>query len=276
MNMLKLQRLCKHFGEVRAVDQVDLDIESGQMIGIIGRSGAGKSTLLRLINRLIDPTSGQIEFNGIDIGQLKRRALLQWRTRCAMIFQQFNLVNRLDVLTNVLVGRLGYHRTIPTLLKLFSKTEKAMAIQALDQLDMATTALQRADTLSGGQQQRVAIARALVQEPKLMLADEPIASLDPHNATLVMEGLKRINKEMGITIICNLHHLATARSYCERIVGMRAGRIVFCGPSHALTTDHALEVYGTEGDGDELKQALGEGPVQRDDAPASRAAVAFA
>jgi phosphonate transport system ATP-binding protein len=274
--MLKLQRLCKHFGEVKAVDQVDLDIKSGQMIGIIGRSGAGKSTLLRLINRLIDPTSGQIEFDGIDIGKLKRRALLQWRTRCAMIFQQFNLVNRLDVLTNVLVGRLGYHRTIPTLLKLFSKTEKAMAIQALDQLDMATTALQRADTLSGGQQQRVAIARALVQEPKLMLADEPIASLDPHNATLVMEGLKRINKDMGITIICNLHHLATARSYCERIVGMRAGRIVFCGPSHALTTEQALEVYGTEGDSEELKQALGEGPVQSDDVPASRAAVAFA
>ena len=276
MNMLKLQRLCKHFGEVKAVDQVDLDIESGQMIGIIGRSGAGKSTLLRLINRLIDPTSGQIEFDGLDIGQLKRRALLQWRTRCAMIFQQFNLVDRLDVLTNVLVGRLGYHRTIPTMLKLFSKTEKALAIQALDQLDMATTALQRADTLSGGQQQRVAIARALVQEPKLMLADEPIASLDPHNATLVMEGLKRINKDMGITIICNLHHLATARSYCGRIVGMRAGRIVFSGPSHALTTEQALEVYGTEGDSEELKQALGEGPVQKDDVPASRAAAAFA
>jgi len=219
--MLKLQCLCKHFGKVKAVDRVTLTIESGQMIGIIGRSGAGKSTLLRLINRLIDPTSGKIEFNGVDIGKLKRRALLQWRMQCAMIFQQFNLVNRLDVLTNVLVGRLGYHRTIPTLFKHFSQSEKAMAIQALDQLDMAAAALQRADTLSGGQQQRVAIARALVQEPKLMLADEPIASLDPHNAVLVMEGLKRINTEVGITVLCNLHHLATARSYCERIIGMR-------------------------------------------------------
>ncbi|MFO7738540.1 MAG: phosphonate ABC transporter ATP-binding protein [Desulfatiglandaceae bacterium] len=274
--MLKLQCLCKHFGKVKAVDRVTLAIESGQMIGIIGRSGAGKSTLLRLINRLIDPTSGKIEFNGVDIGKLKRRALLQWRMQCAMIFQQFNLVNRLDVLTNVLVGRLGYHRTIPTLFKHFSQSEKAMAIQALDQLDMAAAALQRADTLSGGQQQRVAIARALVQEPKLMLADEPIASLDPHNAVLVMEGLKRINTEVGITVLCNLHHLATARSYCERIIGMRAGRIVFFGPSYELTTEKALEVYGTEGDGDELKQALGEGPLQKDDAPVPQAAVAFA
>ncbi|MGD8716747.1 MAG: phosphonate ABC transporter ATP-binding protein [Desulfobacterales bacterium] len=274
--MLTLQRLCKHFGKVKAVDQVNLTIESGQMVGIIGRSGAGKSTLLRLVNRLIDPTSGRIEFDGVDIGSLKRRPLLHWRTRCAMIFQQFNLVNRLDVLTNVLVGRLGYHRTIPTLLKLFSKSEKAMAIQALDRLDMAATALQRADTLSGGQQQRVAIARALVQEPKLMLADEPIASLDPHNATLVMEALKRINKEVGITVISNLHHLATARSYCERIIGMHAGRIVFDGPPSELTTEKALEVYGTEGDSDELKQALGEGPVGKDDTPAPQAAVASA
>jgi phosphonate transport system ATP-binding protein len=264
--MLRIDSLCKHFGEVKAVDQVSLTIGQGQMIGIIGRSGAGKSTLLRLINRLIDPTSGRIEFDGINISELKGQELLRWRARCGMIFQQFNLVNRLDVLSNVLVGRLGYHRTIPTLFKLFSKLEKAMAIEALDRLDMANTALQRAETLSGGQQQRVAIARALVQEPKLMLADEPIASLDPHNATKVMEALKLINQEVGITVISNLHHLVTARSYCERIIGMRSGRIVFDGPSAELTTEKALEVYGTEGDSEELKQALGEGPVQNGDA----------
>jgi phosphonate transport system ATP-binding protein len=274
--MLKLQRLCKNFGTVKAVDEVNLTIAPGQMVGVIGRSGAGKSTLLRLINRLIDPTSGRIAFDGIDIGGLKRRALLQWRTRCAMIFQQFNLVDRLDVLTNVLVGRLGYHRTVPTLFKLFSRSEKAMAIQALDRLDMAATALQRADTLSGGQQQRVAIARALVQEPKLILADEPIASLDPHNATRVMEALKLINRDVGITVICNLHHLATARSYCERILGMRSGRIVFNGTASELTTEKALEVYGTEGDSEELIRALGEGPVDEEDAPVSRAMVASA
>jgi phosphonate transport system ATP-binding protein len=274
--MLRLHHLCKHFGKVKAVNNVSLVIKSGEMVGIIGRSGAGKSTLLRLINRLIDPTSGRIEFNGTDICTLKGKALLQWRTRCAMIFQQFNLVHRLDVLSNVLVGRLGYHRTLPTLFKIFSKSEKAMAILALDRLDMAATALQRADTLSGGQQQRVAIARALVQEPKLMLADEPIASLDPHNATKVMEALKLINKQVGITVICNLHHLATARSYCERILGMHAGRIVFDGPPAELTTEKALEVYGTEGDSEELKQALGEGPVKADEPELPRAAVVHA
>ena len=256
--MLKLEKLCKHFGSVKAVDKVHLSIESGQMVGIIGRSGAGKSTLLRLINRLIDPSAGRIQYNGADISNLKNRGLLQWRVRCAMIFQQFNLVHRLDVLTNVLVGRLGYHRTLPTLFKLFSKNEKAMAIEALEMLDMTATALQRADTLSGGQQQRVAIARALVQEPEIMLADEPIASLDPHNATKVMDALRSINRDMGITVICNLHHLNTARSYCDRIIGMHAGRVVFDGAAPELTTERAIEVYGTETDSEELKQALGE------------------
>jgi phosphonate transport system ATP-binding protein len=134
--MLHLKQLCKHFNSVKAFDQVGLIIEPGEMVGVIGRSGAGKSTLLRLINWLIDPTSGRIEFGGTEIGDLKGRDLLKWRSRCAMIFQQFSLVNRLDVLTNVLVGRLGYHRTLPTLFKVFSKSEKAMAIRALDMLDM--------------------------------------------------------------------------------------------------------------------------------------------
>ena len=272
--MLSLKQLCKHFGSVKAVDKVGLEIAPGEMVGIIGRSGAGKSTLLRLVNRLIDPTSGKIEFEGSDIVALKGRDLLKWRSRCAMIFQQFNLVNRLDVLTNVLVGRLGYHRTLPTLFKVFAKSEKAMAIRALDMLDMAPTALQRADTLSGGQQQRVAIARALVQEPKLMLADEPIASLDPHNATKVMEALKRINQDLGITVSSNLHHLATARSYCDRIVGMRSGRIIFNGAPPELTTEKVLEIYGTDGDSEELTQALAEGPVNADAVKIARSAIA--
>lgn len=260
--MLRLNQLCKHYGKVKAVDRVSIDIAPGEMVGVIGRSGAGKSTLLRLINRLIDPSAGRIEFDGADIGALKGKDLLKWRSRCAMIFQQFNLVNRLDVLTNVLVGRLGYHRTLPTLFKVFSMAEKAMAIRALHMLDMAPTALQRADTLSGGQQQRVAIARALVQEPKLLLADEPIASLDPHNATKVMEALKRINQDVGISVICNLHHLATARSYCDRIVGMRAGRVVFNGAPSELITEKILEIYGTDKDSEELKKALAEGPMR--------------
>ncbi len=254
--MLQLKNISKEFGSTRAVDSVDLTIEPGEMIGIIGRSGAGKSTLLRLINRLIDPSRGKVGFNGSDISKVKGRDLRQWRSRCAMIFQQFNLVNRLDVLTNVLIGRLAYRRTLPTLVKRFTRSEKAMAIRALERLDMAPYALQRADTLSGGQQQRVAIAKALVQEPEVVLADEPIASLDPHNAAKVMCALKAINDEDQITVICNLHHLNTARSYCRRIIGMAYGRIVFDGPPEALTTAEVQKVYGTDGEDEEIRRAL--------------------
>jgi phosphonate transport system ATP-binding protein len=244
--MLRLGQLTKQFGDVWAVNDVSIEIPPGQMVGVIGSSGAGKSTLLRLINRLIEPSSGRMEFNGEDVGTLTGKALLHWRTRCAMIFQQFNLVDRLDVLTNVLVGRLGRHGTVSSLFKMFSKTEKAMAIQALDGLEMAQTALQRADTLSGGQQQRVAIARALMQEPELMLADEPIASLDPRNAETVMDALKGINSRYGITVICNLHHLETARKYCDRIIGMRFGCLVFDGAPSELTDAATKELYGAK------------------------------
>jgi len=163
--MLELQGLTRRFGAVTAVDQVTLSIPAGQMLGIIGRSGAGKSTLLRLINRLVEPTEGRILFEGMEVTALSGRRLRDWRTRCAMIFQQFNLVQRLDVLTNVLVGRLNHRGTLSSLFKLFTAEERAMAIRTLDRFDLADAALQRADTLSGGQQQRVAIARALLHEP---------------------------------------------------------------------------------------------------------------
>lgn len=156
--------------------------------------------LLRLISRLVDPMAGELVYKGTSITALSGRDLRQWRVRCAMIFHQFNLVNRLDVITNVLIGRVGYRSTLSTLVKRFSPAERAMAIHALHRLDMDAQALQRAETLSGGQQQRVAIARALMQEPELLLADEPIASLDPHNATRVMDALRRINPEDGITV----------------------------------------------------------------------------
>src|SRR5215510_7772893 len=214
------------------------------MVGIIGHLGAGKSTVLRLINRVIEPTHGTIHYEDLPIGALKGRQLRLWRARCAMIFQQFNLVNRLDVLTNVLIGRLSHHWTLPTLMKCFSAAERALAICALERLDLIPQALQRADTLSGGQQQRVAIARALVQQPQLILADEPIASLDPHNATRVMIALHAINREDGITIICNLHALDMARSYCDRIIGMAHGKLVFDGPPATLTAAVAQQIYG--------------------------------
>jgi phosphonate transport system ATP-binding protein len=254
--MLYLDGVTKKYGAVRAVDSVNLSIESGEMVGVIGRSGAGKSTLLRLINRLVDPSGGRIVFGGSEIGWVKGRDLRRWRSRCAMIFQQFNLVNRLDVLTNVLIGRLAYRSTVSTLFKYFNRTEKAMAIRALQRLDMAPHALQRADTLSGGQQQRVAIAKALVQEPEVVLADEPIASLDPHNAAKVMCALKAINEEDGITVICNLHHLNTAKTYCRRIIGMAHGRIVFDGPPEALSMAAIRKVYGTDGESEDVQRAL--------------------
>jgi phosphonate transport system ATP-binding protein len=245
--MLVVRDLGKRFGATTALRSVSFEVPAGQMVGVIGRSGAGKSTLLRILNRLTDPSSGSIRWAGSDVGALRGRALRRWRTRCAMVFQQFNLVPRLDVITNVLMGRIGYHGTLPSMFKLFSEAERAMAIAALDRFDCATLALQRAETLSGGQQQRVAIARALVQEPDLVLADEPIASLDPRSAVMVMDALRTINREDGITVLCNLHTLATAREYCDRIVGIAAGEVVFDGAPAALTPSVVAHIYGTGG-----------------------------
>lgn len=256
---LELLDISKHFNPVIAVDRVNLRIPAGQMVGIIGRSGAGKSTLLRIINRLSDPSSGRIQFGSTVVTSLKGRHLREWRSKCAMIFQQFNLVGRLDVMTNVLVGRVGYRSTIPTLLKRFTMDEKIQAVAALEKLDMVDQALQRADTLSGGQQQRVAIARSLVQNPNLILADEPISSLDPHNAGKVMEALKRINMESGITVLCNLHHLETACRYCDRLIGMAVGKIVFDGTPHSLTDQAISQIYGTTDD-DERQAAVAPPP----------------
>lgn len=199
-----------------------------------------------MINRLADPTSGTIRFDGRDVTALRGRSLHEWRATCAMVFQQFNLVGRLDVITNVLTGRLYHHGFIASMLQYFTPAERALAIRALDRLGMAHTALQQADTLSGGQMQRVAIARALVQQPRIMLADEPIASLDPMNAKIVMDALRSINRQDGITVLCNLHTLDTARSYCDRILGLKNGRLVFDGTPAQLTHGIAREIYGAE------------------------------
>ena len=222
-----------------------------QMVGIIGRSGAGKSTLLRVLNRLADATSGEVCFEGEDILSFKGARKREWQSNCAMIFQQFNLVPRLDVLTNVLLGRLNKHRTIPSLFKLFSAKERLDALMALDRLGISAIALQRVETLSGGQQQRVAIARALVQKPQIILADEPIASLDPLNAKIVMESLRDIHDTDGLTVICNLHTLDTARQFCDRVIGMSDGQIVFDGKANDLTTEVAKSIYGASEDFEE-------------------------
>ena len=176
------------------------------------------------------------------------KALRDWRTACAMIFQQFNLIPRLDVLTNVLVGRLNHRGTFASLLGRFTAAERAMALAALDRFDLLETALVRAGQISGGQQQRVAICRALLQQPQLLLADEPIASLDPRNAQVVMDALRRINREDGLTVLCNLHHLDTARHYCDRIIAMQDGRFMFDGTPAELTAEKVREVYGVTED----------------------------
>jgi len=244
--MLAFEGVSRRFGAKAAVDNVNLAIPDGAFIGIIGPSGAGKSTLLRMTNRLIDPSEGRIVFDNADVTRLSGQALRDWRANCAMIFQQFNLIGRLDVLTNVLMGRLNKIALLRGLLRVWSADDKVIAMSALEQFDIANLAAQRADRLSGGQQQRVAIARALVQEPKLILADEPIASLDPRNTKIVMDALLRINKHFGITVICNLHSLDVARGYCDRLVGMAHGRVVFNDVPAALTEHVARELYGLE------------------------------
>ncbi|TCN31310.1 phosphonate ABC transporter ATP-binding protein [Sinorhizobium americanum] len=244
--MFQLRNVTRQFGKKRAVDSVTFDIPQGQMVGVIGRSGAGKSTLLRMINRLVDPTSGTIEFGGDEVSSLRGSALRNWQRDCAMIFQQFNLVPRLDVLTNVLLGRLNHRSTVSSILNLFTREERIMAIGALERLGIEQTALQPAGTLSGGQQQRVAIARALMQQPKVLLADEPIASLDPLNAKIVMDALRDINERDGIIVVTNLHTLDTARNYCERIIGMAQGRVVFDGQPKDLTAAAVAEIYGAD------------------------------
>lgn len=254
--MLEIAGLRKEFGANVALDEVSLRIEQGEMVGIIGRSGAGKSTLLRCINRLTDPSRGAIHHDGRDVGALKGAALRRWRRQCAMIFQQFNLVPRLDVLTNILVGRVNFQPTLRSVLKLFSREERALAVLTLERVEMASCILQRADTLSGGQQQRVAIARALLQEPTIVLADEPIASLDPRNARRVMEILRSVNRQDGLTVMCNLHTLDAARQYCDRIVGMDAGQVVFDGPPDALSQDTIRKIYGIGGEDGEFDESV--------------------
>ena len=246
--MLKLDNVTKVFGNSTAVDRASFEVSSPMMIGVIGASGAGKSTLLRMLNRLEDVTDGSIAYEGQEISQLSGKDMRLWQSNCAMIFQQFNLVPRMDVVSNVLHGTLNRHSAFSTFFNLYPTEDIHIAIEILNRLGVAEHASKRAEALSGGQQQRVAIARALMQNPKLILADEPIASLDPMNAQIVMETLRRIHEEDGRTVIANLHTLDTARRYCDRVIGMRQGRIVFDGTPEQLTTGIAREIYGAGAD----------------------------
>ncbi len=245
--MLELRGVVRRFDKAIAVDHVSLAVADGEMVAVLGRSGAGKSTLLNMINRLIDPSEGEILYGGRDIAKLRGRALLDWRRESAMIFQRFNLVGRLSVLTNVLTGRLAHAPRLPKLFGLFSDRERDIALDALAALGMDSYALKRADQLSGGQQQRVAIARALVQEPRIILADEPVASLDPVNSQAVMDALRQINRERGITVLCNLHSVPLARAYCDRAIALAAGQVVYDGPVSGLDDATLAHIYGHHG-----------------------------
>ncbi|WP_176086179.1 phosphonate ABC transporter ATP-binding protein [Martelella sp. HB161492] len=267
-----IRNVTRRFGAKTAVSNVNIVIPQGQMVGVIGRSGAGKSTLLRMINRLIDPSEGEILFGDHDVSRLKGKPLRDWQRDCAMIFQQFNLVPRLDVLTNVLLGRLNHRSTMLSLMNAFTREERIMAIAALERLGIEQTALQKAGTLSGGQQQRVAIARALMQDPKMVLADEPIASLDPLNAKVVMDALRDINEREGITVITNLHTLDTARTYCERIIGMSQGRVVFDGTPQQLTAAKVQEIYGSDKNSAGIDESMTSTTINEDKLPAAAVA----
>jgi phosphonate transport system ATP-binding protein len=253
-----MRNLCKVYPNgTRALDDVSLTIGRKEFVVIIGLSGAGKSTMLRCLNRLVRPTSGRLELFDEDIIHLSGRRLRQVRRRVGMIFQQFNLVHRLSVLDNVLVGRLRFNtahvKHALSLLRLVSKSEKEAAFNCLKQVGIADLAFQRADTLSGGQQQRVAIARALAQDPEIFLADEPIASLDPRSSETVMETLAQIHQERGIPVVVNLHHIDFAQRYGRRILGMSKGRVVFDGGSGDLTQEAIVRVYGKK-----LEEVIGD------------------
>ncbi|SDX56633.1 phosphonate transport system ATP-binding protein [Marininema mesophilum] len=251
--MIEIQNVSKVYpnGTI-GLKNINLSFEKGEFIVIVGRSGAGKSTLLRSINRLHEISEGDIQIDNRSITSAKGQQLRSIRRDVGMIFQNFNLVRRSTVMRNVLSGRVGYHSTLRTVLNLFPKEDQQLAYNALQRVGITEKAWTRADQLSGGQQQRVSIARALAQEAKIILADEPVASLDPMTTRQVMNDLKRINQELGITMVVNLHFIDLAREYATRIIGLRAGELVYDGPVEEATDDVFSNIYGREIKDDEL------------------------
>ena len=248
--MFEIKNLTKIYDDgTVALRDVSFTVADGEFLIIIGLSGSGKSTLLRCINRLIDPTEGQILWDGVDITAAEPADLRKIRRQIGMIFQQFNLVKRSTVLTNVLSGRLGYVNPWTSLLHRFPAKDLEMAMQALERVGIANQAHKRADELSGGQQQRVGIARALMQEPRIILADEPVASLDPVLAHSILGHLEQLNQEEEITILCSLHYLDLVQQYATRVIGLRDGEIVYRGTRkdiRAMTDKEFKEIYGKE------------------------------
>ena len=248
--MLSVQKLSKAYGDTQVLDQVSFDLHAGELVAVIGRSGAGKSTLLHMLNGTINATSGAIislhegEADR-NVVTLSSRQMREWRSQCGMIFQDFCLVPRLDVLTNVLLGRLSQTGTLKSFFKIFSDEDRAHAIELLQWMNMLPQALQRAENLSGGQMQRVAICRALMQNPKILLADEPVASLDPKNTKRIMDVLRQVS-EQGISVMVNLHSIELVKSYCTRVIGIQRGVVLFDGHPSRLTDSLLHQLYGDE------------------------------
>lgn len=249
--VLSVKGLVKAYqSQQRVLDDINFDLHAGEFVAVIGRSGAGKSTLLHTLNGTIPATGGEMlhfDDGGIvqDIAKLTTRQMRQWRAHCGMIFQDFCLVPRLDVITNVLLGRLSQTSTLKSFFKVFDDTDRARAIELLQWLNMLPHALQRAEHLSGGQMQRVAICRALMQNPKILLADEPVASLDPKNTLRIMDALQKIS-ENDIAVMVNLHSVELVREYCTRVIGIAQGRIIFDGPPALLDERILQQLYGDE------------------------------
>ena len=245
--MLKVEHLTKIYeGGTLALDDVSFEVPDGQFLAVIGLSGSGKSTLLRCINRLIEPTEGTITWNGVDVTKASQEEMRRIRRRIGMVFQHFNLVHRSKVLTNVLQGSLGYVNPALSLVNRFPKDQVRKAYQQLARVGLEEKAAQRADELSGGQQQRVGVARALMQDPEMILADEPVASLDPVLAHSIMQYLETINSEDDVTVLCSLHFLDLVHRYADRAIALNEGRLVFEGPPSEIDDERFKEIYGQE------------------------------
>ncbi len=264
--MIEIQGLTKRYGNFEALHDINLRVAQGEFLVVLGPSGAGKSTLLRCINRLAEPTAGTITVCG-EVSSSNAKDLRRLRCKVAMIFQHYNVVPRLTVIKNVITGRLGSLPSIASWFHIFPKKDIQIARECLKRVELTEKASLRTDTLSGGQKQRVGIARALAQQPKVILADEPVASLDPKTSRTVLNYLRQASRDLGITVVCNLHQVDYAKEFAERIVGVSAGRIVFDGPPEKLTEEILQKIYpdGEEEDDveDELTNAVHQGSSPR-------------
>lgn len=246
MALLEVENLTKFYRDVRALHEVSFTVNSGEFVAVIGPSGSGKTTMIRCINRLIDATAGSIYYDGQDMQSLSGGDLRHARAKLGMIFQHYNLVYRLTVIENVLHGRLGYKSNVAGILGNYGNDEKEKAVEVLKLLGLEEMVYRRCDQLSGGQKQRVGIARALVQDPKMILCDEPISSLDPSSSKIIMDYLRKVQTELGITIFVNLHQVDVAKRYAHRILGFNNGHLVYDGPPAGLDRETIENIYGTE------------------------------